>query len=210
MKNAIQEKAYAKYQLMWMLDHGHSLKDIYGILKEAEENCIAEEDFISFAWEYFMEHGFDGEIFACYEEFLDREYMDVEKMIHLLSEKEFIEYAKERKYEAFELFTVTSDGTVTIQESNYMTDNSVTDRSEETSRIVECSGAVFNLRQLSGRKKADEDFVEGALSSCKQYTEDVTDEALYDHLYDCLKRDGVHIGDYYDKNIMAGEYIKLF
>ena len=210
MKDTIQEIAYAKYQLMWMLDHGHSLDDIYGILKEAEECCITEEDFMSCAWDYFMERGFKGEIFACYEEFLESEYMDVENMFHLLSEKEFIEYAKERKYEAFELFTVASDGTVTILESNYMTDNSVTDRSEENSRIVECSGATFNLRQLFGQKKADEDFVEDALSSCKQYTEDVTDEALYDHLYDCLKRDGVHIGDYYNKNIMAGEYIKLF
>lgn len=210
MLKTIEEKAYGKYQLEWLMEHGYSLEDIYKVFKEAEEKYNDKEDVLEVAKEYFKEQGFDGNIFSCLREFLNNEYTDVEHMYALLSKDEFFEYLKARGFEAFERFTVENDGTVIISESNYMTDNSVTDNPDETSRIAECSGATFNLNNLTGNQDADDCMIEGVFSNCKEYIADVTDRCLFERVYEWFSRDDVHVGDYCDKNLNKGEYIKLF
>lgn len=43
---------------------------------------------------YLAERGYDGECFACFEEFLDAEFLDTEYMRTLLTEKQYAEYLK--------------------------------------------------------------------------------------------------------------------
>lgn len=82
----IREKAYEKYQLDWMIQHGYSISDLFQIMdnlqKEGSEDVFHD----------FLERGFGGEIFACMEEFLDAEYLDTEFMRYLLNAKEYYEY----------------------------------------------------------------------------------------------------------------------
>lgn len=87
----ITEIAYEKYKLNWMLSHGHTLTDLITEL----ENMIEEEPSTSLQslfedWEYGF--GFNSEIWASYEEFMDNEFWDDEYMCSLLTMNEFITY----------------------------------------------------------------------------------------------------------------------
>lgn len=56
--------AYQKYQLQWMIDHGHSLDDLMSELTQHQINgCEETVDAIFDEWEH--EVGFSGEIWAC-------------------------------------------------------------------------------------------------------------------------------------------------
>lgn len=85
----ISELCYELYKLDWK--HSHmitkeiemdSLKDYF------KGTCSFDE--CSFA-EYLEEFGYDGEIYACYEEFRDNEYLDKEYITELLDNDELIE-----------------------------------------------------------------------------------------------------------------------
>lgn len=67
-------KKYEKYRLEWMLAHGYSLSDLINQLEmymlddtnpEDTLNDIFEE------WEY--DSGFNGELWVCYDEWLENE-----------------------------------------------------------------------------------------------------------------------------------------
>jgi len=68
---------YQKYQLRWMIEHGYSLQDLIHQLdtmrreysKDELENLTIMDLFES--WEF--ESGFNGEIWACEDEFYDCE-----------------------------------------------------------------------------------------------------------------------------------------
>ena len=211
-EKTISQKAYGKYQMNWMMSHGYSLYDVFDAIKEAiDENnrYDTDDDVFSYIRNYFDDQGFGGELFVCFEEFMDNEYKDIEFIYDLLSKEEFFEYLKSEGYEAFERFYVDDYGVVTVAESNYMTDGSVTDNPNETSRIVECSGAAFNLNELTGDEDIDTGIIDFVFSNCKEYIEDVTDEYLLDHIYDWFSKNGIRVGDYYNKNLKTGEYIKI-
>lgn len=80
-----RRECYRRYQLDWMMSHGHSVDDLgIAVLKgigggPVDENREADEFAI---WE--QDIGFGGEIWACYEEFLDAEYGDRDYMLRLL------------------------------------------------------------------------------------------------------------------------------
>lgn len=211
-EKTISKKAYEKYQMNWMMSHGYSLYDVFDIIKEAiDENnrYDTDDDVFSYIRNYFDDQGFGGELFVCFEEFMNNEYKDIEFIYDLLSKEEFFEYLKSEGYEAFERFYVDDYGVVTVAESNYMTDGSVTDNPNETSRIVECSGATFNLNELTGDEDIDTGIIDFVFSNCKEYIEDVTDEYLLDHIYDWFSKNGIRVGDYCNKNLKTGEYIKI-
>lgn len=96
-----ERKCYELYQLDWLMTHGHSLQDVFKVLREGYiENCSSgnidggtncDEDFDAME-EYFKEQGFNGEIFACEEEFYDNEYQDKDYMMHLLPEDMLEQY----------------------------------------------------------------------------------------------------------------------
>ncbi len=93
----IKEKAYQKYKLDWICRHGKSLDDLVDCMtkywKDADEKrtCTPSRAFF-----YVEEAGFDGELWACFEEFLETEYRDMEYMGCLLNAQEYKEYLMDR------------------------------------------------------------------------------------------------------------------
>lgn len=89
----VEEEAYRKYQLLWMVEHGYSLDDLFELFLNNLAEIVEEghpiansidiscvEDDLK---EMFLDHGFDGECFVCKSEFLSTEYQDpdyVEKL----------------------------------------------------------------------------------------------------------------------------------
>lgn len=89
-----KKSCYEKYQLKWMIDHGYSLQDIFNVCREGVFHVV--ETSSSVGWDffcdevedYFDEVGFNGNIYACEEEFYDNEYLDENYMKSILSQKE--------------------------------------------------------------------------------------------------------------------------
>ena len=67
--------AYRKYQLDWLSDHGYCIEDIYNLADQwhIEKN---NHEFDGSFGEYIEEYGFGGDIWACYDEFIECEYSD--------------------------------------------------------------------------------------------------------------------------------------
>ena len=90
----ITKIAYEKYRLDWMIAHGHSITELLRELElmrqeDPERSLLALfED-----WEYGF--GFGGEVWACYDEFMETEYLDTEYMKALLTESEYELYSWE-------------------------------------------------------------------------------------------------------------------
>lgn len=87
----ITKIAYEKYKLDWMIQHGYTLKDLITELenmREEDEDASLETLFED--WE--DEYGFDSEIWACYDEFMDIEFYDSEYMASLLTSNEYTTY----------------------------------------------------------------------------------------------------------------------
>lgn len=80
----IQEMAYEKFKLFWMLRHGHSLSEFALRLLEVNEERTLEQ------WE--ADEGFSGEVWPCFEEFLQTEYLDGSLMALLMNQEEFRQY----------------------------------------------------------------------------------------------------------------------
>ena len=94
----IRQIAYGKYKLNWMMEHGYTIEDL---LRLVGEHIIDDPD-LSLAdaydeWE--VDDGFHGEIWACFEEFLDYEYQDKEYMSLILNTGEYYEYLKDMEEE---------------------------------------------------------------------------------------------------------------
>ncbi len=93
----IKEKAYNKYQLDWMRSHGKSLDDLVEHMTESWKNADEKAIFTPIrAFFHVEEAGFDGEIWACFDEFLETEYQDMEYMSGLLNPDEYAEYLTDR------------------------------------------------------------------------------------------------------------------
>lgn len=83
-ETAIRKKVYQKYILQWMIDHNHTIDEMIDILAEMntesdEPTCVSElfETFVN-------EQGFDLEIWACFDEFLENEYLDTTYILSFL------------------------------------------------------------------------------------------------------------------------------
>ena len=86
----IEVIAYQRYQQDWIRNRHYSEAFLQRIHKEHEEYFQVNRC-ISFA-EYIDEFGFEGECYACIDEFLESEYLDETYMKSLLDEKEYLEY----------------------------------------------------------------------------------------------------------------------
>lgn len=203
IKKNISQIAYKKYQMDWIKSHGHSLDEIFEICN----NAIGEN---SSPKDYLEEHGFDGEIYACYEEFLVSEYKDLSYMSQLLDEKEFVEYLKDNSYTTYDYFVV-NENIASITEYGYMAGDSVTDNPKEICRIAECDGAECDLSFLTGDSEEIHDAVNDALEMADQRMRDVTEEQVYERIYELLSK-GSKIVEGYDElfeNYAFQKYICL-
>lgn len=95
----IQKIAYEKYRLQWMLTHGYSLTDLINQIQEynhdyadnTSDNLIAAFN----DWEYDI--GFNGELWACFDEFYCSEYQDEDYVKALLSAAEWELYLEDKE-----------------------------------------------------------------------------------------------------------------
>lgn len=75
--------AYSMYQLDWMIQHGYTLTDLFTCMA-ALQNRDNKETSVFNLFHAFEQNGFNGELYSCYEEFLDNEYLDNDYMNKLL------------------------------------------------------------------------------------------------------------------------------
>ena len=82
----IKEICYMVYQTDWKKKHGITTKKKIETTKEylefMKENGL-DKDSYSFN-DFLEEYGYDGELYACYEEFLGAEYLDHDYICSLL------------------------------------------------------------------------------------------------------------------------------
>lgn len=96
--HTIQETAYEKYRLSWMLSHGFTLSDLLRELYTYQGDVFAPLPELFSEWE--ADEGFSsGSIWACFDEFLNAEYQDESFMKTLLTDAEFALYLFDRKGE---------------------------------------------------------------------------------------------------------------
>ena len=95
--------AYALYQLDWKKSHNITPEDEEKVIKEYLEEyepkdfTNAEPPAQTFD-EFLEERGYGGELYVCFDEFLDSEYQDREYIEYLFSgmdEKHLAEYEKD-------------------------------------------------------------------------------------------------------------------
>ena len=97
-KEKFEQECYGAYQLDWMMSHGYSLKDLYGIMAgiasetiETDPLLIPEDGdamghLMEGCEEQFHDSGFgSGSLYVCKEKFLGAEFLDGDYMRHLLS-----------------------------------------------------------------------------------------------------------------------------
>lgn len=87
----ISKYAYELYKIDWKRSHRiteekeiDSIRRYYNMLEEDDADMDYTYE------EYFEEFGYQGELYACYEEFLDNEYLDAEYVEGLLESKRLI------------------------------------------------------------------------------------------------------------------------
>ena len=86
-------ECYELYKLDWIASHGYTLEDTAKeILALVDEGVSTEE-----AFSEFEQNGYSpsGEIYACFEDFIENEYEDIEYMRQLLSEDMFKLYLRD-------------------------------------------------------------------------------------------------------------------
>lgn len=81
MKTA--QDGYKFFQLLWMQLHGYSVQDLISQLEAVRQDLFDEDASIQTVFEHWEDNvGFGGEIWPCFEEYLDTEYKIVEKLIN--------------------------------------------------------------------------------------------------------------------------------
>lgn len=88
----IKRKTYDRYRLDWMTSHGITLEVINKAVSEFINTRIEDPECKMSFSEYIEERGFDGMIWACFEEFLECEYRDASYVKTLLSEVDYAIY----------------------------------------------------------------------------------------------------------------------
>lgn len=94
----IEEIAYERYKSDWLISRGYTLEDLCTEMllftANSERVNIETEARKEYKiWE--MDRGMGGELYACFDEFLNCEYQDKEYMRTILTDREFEEYCKE-------------------------------------------------------------------------------------------------------------------
>ena len=158
-KNDLRTIAYQRYQLKWMIEHGKSLDDLKAELLDGEQlikDC-GDKPSVASAWGEFEDMGFGGEMYVCYSEFLDSEFLDIDYIRSLLSKEEMnvwkeIRFASET--DTFAEFSLTGDmNTYTLYIPDY-TDLEKADISElieyTLHSILDNGGSGRDVRRIIG------------------------------------------------------------
>lgn len=87
----IRELAYAKYQLYWMIEHGHSIKELMQAVNDYDHE-YADDTLMDRFEQWDEEEGFKGSLWVCMDEFLGAEYQDKAYMRGILTDTEYAAY----------------------------------------------------------------------------------------------------------------------
>lgn len=89
----ITKIAYEKYRLDWMIRHNHTLTELMEFMEVAQLDAPTAFARVLFSyWE--SNCGFDGELWACYDEFMQTEFLNVAYMENILTNTEFDVYVE--------------------------------------------------------------------------------------------------------------------
>ena len=80
----LRKKSYEMYCLFWMLSHDYGLPNLLNALDEQVNEAEDANINPSIAFLGFEDVGFHGELWACFDEFMEYEYQDTEYMEMLL------------------------------------------------------------------------------------------------------------------------------
>ena len=69
---------YQKYQMQWMIDHEKSIQDLILALDTHRLDCDPTDDLVEVFWSWENDAGFNGELWASYNEWRDCEGSDCE------------------------------------------------------------------------------------------------------------------------------------
>ena len=72
-----ERKAYERFRLQWMLDHGRTLSELIGELQKLRDEGDPEMSLQALFRDWEFGYGFGSEIWPCYEEFLGSEYPEM-------------------------------------------------------------------------------------------------------------------------------------
>lgn len=92
---SIKDVAYRKYQWHWLISHDYNIGNLDDIASDWFNERLSNPKDDGSLSDYILEHGFNGSIWACYDEFMDVEYQDAAYMKSLLSNKEYADYCKD-------------------------------------------------------------------------------------------------------------------
>lgn len=88
MKNIISKIAYELYKQDWIDTHTNARQRLDSIVNYYIET---DEQYSSTTYEEYLDDvGFSGEIYACYDEFLENEYLEKDYIIGLLKDTKLI------------------------------------------------------------------------------------------------------------------------
>lgn len=91
----IRTLAYTLYKIDWLRRISHDrIADLVKNYYDETRECAPDELTLN---DYFDECGFNGEIYACFDEFIDNEYGNKSYMETLLNEKQYDEYLEDLK-----------------------------------------------------------------------------------------------------------------
>lgn len=94
MKNIdIEDIAYEKYKLRWMMDHGKTISELIHEVSLTQEEAMEDLPLTFDIWE--TDYGFGSEIWACFDEFMESEYQDKEYMKSILTDEEYVAYLED-------------------------------------------------------------------------------------------------------------------
>lgn len=79
--------AYEKYRLDWMKRHNHTITELIRALDQMQSD-LPEESVSDLFDNFDNNYGFDGELWACFDEFMETEFRDDEYMATILTPEE--------------------------------------------------------------------------------------------------------------------------
>lgn len=91
----IRSIAFRKYQWHWLMIHGWTIEDLSFIADDWFNVRCADPKNDSPLSDFIFEHGINGSLWVCFDEFMETEYLDNEFMRILLSEIEYKLYCQD-------------------------------------------------------------------------------------------------------------------
>lgn len=91
-RTEFRQKAYAKFQMWWMFNHGITLNEISEVAADWHQKHKKESGYKGSFEDFLFEKGFHDLIYPCFSEFMETEYTDREFMKYLLDPQDHKTY----------------------------------------------------------------------------------------------------------------------